>query len=341
MMKDKFAREISYLRISITEKCNLRCTYCVGDAPAAAQADGGDSAAPAPAQVDGGDSAAPARSDGGGELTLAEIVEITEAAAELGVRKVRITGGEPLVRPDVAEICERLHAIPGIEELTLTTNGIFLKDYAGKLKAAGVSRLNISLDTLKEEKYRQITRCGSLKDVLEGMKAARDAGLLPLKINVVLLKGFNDDEIVSFVELTRREPVEVRFIELMPIGAGIGRAEQYLPGEEVLRKVPELTRQGVSGVACLYRLADGLGQVGLIRPVSSHFCAACNRIRLTSDGHLRPCLHSPEEIDIRYLHGEALREAIRGAVLSKPMEHVDFTGGKVSKAARNMNQIGG
>lgn len=342
-MKDKFSREISYLRISITEKCNLCCTYCMGDDLSAEfgnEAEAGETLSADENRALKAEKS-PEWEGREGELTPEEIAEITEAAVSLGIRKVRITGGEPLVRPDVVEVCEKIHAIPGVEELTLTTNGILLKEYAKKLKAAGVSRLNISLDTLDQEKYRQITRWGSLRDVLDGIEAARDVDLAPIKINVVLLKNFNEDEIVSFVELTRKEPIEVRFIELMPIGAGIGRAEQYLPGEMVLQKVPELTRQEDSGVACLYRLVDGVGRVGLIRPVSRHFCPACNRIRLTSDGHLRPCLHSSEEIDIRHLHGAALREAIKQAILCKPMEHEDFSGGKVSGSTRGMNQIGG
>ena len=218
---------------------------------------------------------------------------------------------------------------------------MLLKQYADKLKQAGVSRLNISLDTLREDRYRAITRQGDLKTVLEGIQGAKAAGLLPIKLNAVLLKGINEDEIPDFVELTRTEPMEVRFIELMPIGAGIGKKEQYLSGEAVLQAVPELIPDTDQGVARLYRLPDGQGRVGLIRPVSRHFCPACNRIRLTSDGHLKPCLHTSREIDIRHLRGQELREAMKAAILQKPMEHEDFKEGKISGAGRSMREIGG
>lgn len=323
-MRDQFSREITYLRISITDKCNLRCTYCMGE-PAACRK-----------ELSAGEPAACRK-----ELSAGKIVEITESAVALGIHKIRITGGEPLVRPDVIEICRRIHAIPGVEELALTTNGVLLERYAHKLKEAGVARLNISLDTLDEKKYECITGGGRLSVVLGGIEAARAAGLLPLKINVVLLKDFNEDEIAAFVEWTRREPVEVRFIELMPIGAGIGRKEQFLSGEAVLRAVPELVPQGDSGVAHLYRLPGGAGQVGLIRPVSCHFCSTCNRIRLTCDGHLKPCLHFSEEIALGHLKGAELREAVARAISQKPMEHEDFRKGKISGAGRSMREIGG
>lgn len=338
-MKDRFLREISYLRISITEKCNLCCTYCMGDQVGEGQ-ECLESDVMCPGREQSGDT-----KDSGSrtapELTVEELEEITEAAVSLGIHKIRITGGEPLMRPDVVEICERIHAIPGVKELVLTTNGVLLKQYADKLKRAGVSRLNISLDTLREDRYRAITRRGDIKTVLEGIQGAKAAGLLPIKLNVVLLKGINEDEISDFVELTRAEPMEVRFIELMPIGAGIGSKEQYLSGEAVLQAVPELVPDGNGGVAQLYRLPEGKGRVGIISPVSRHFCPTCNRIRLTCDGHLKPCLHTSHEIDIRHLRGMELREAMRGAILQKPMEHEDFKEGKISGAGRSMREIGG
>lgn len=274
-------------------------------------------------------------------LTPEEIQEIVEEAVSLGIHKIRITGGEPLVRPDVVEICQRIHGISGVRELTLTTNAVFLEQYAGKLKEAGVNRLNISLDTMDPGKYRSITGRGNLESVLRGIEAAKAAGLLPVKINVVLLKDFTEEEIPAFVEMTRGEPVEVRFIELMPIGAGIGKEDRFLSGEAVLKCVPELMPEKDSGVARLYRLADGVGRVGLIRPVSRHFCPSCNRIRLTCDGHFKPCLHSLEEIDIRGLHGIELREVIKQAIFCKPMEHEDFQAGKVTGSGRGMHEIGG
>lgn len=321
-MKDSFGREISYMRISITDKCNLRCTYCMGaeDVPRTK-----------PECLTRLNHK---------ELSVDEIAEIAEAVAACGIHKIRITGGEPLVRPDVVEICKRIHDIEGIHELTLTTNGIFLEKYAYALKEAGVDRLNISLDTLDEEKYQSITGKGNIQAVQKGIEAAKAAGLLPIKINVVLLKGFNEDEITSFVELTRNEPIEVRFIELMPIGKA-QEVEGYLSGEAVLKAVPQLMSAEESGVARLYRLPDGIGKVGLIRPVSRHFCPSCNRIRLTCDGMIKPCLHFEEEIDIRHLHGVELKVALEQAILRKPMEHEDFADGKDSRCGRDMYQIGG
>lgn len=320
-MRDRFQREISYLRISITDKCNLRCTYCMGE----------EGQVPECRQM-----------LLEGELSPLECREIARAAAALGIRKIRITGGEPLVRPDVAEICAYIHQIEGIEELTLTTNGIFLETYAQELQQAGVGRVNISLDTLNEEKYHRITRKGNIQAVLRGIEEAKRVGLLPIKINVVLLKDFNEDEIEAFVRLTRQEPVEVRFIELMPIGAGKEQTlGSFLPGETVLSRVPELVPVEDSGVARLYRLPEGAGRVGLIRPVSRHFCPSCNRIRVTSDGKIKPCLHSREEINIRGLSGAALEKVMEEAIWNKPMEHVDFQEGQVSGSGRSMNQIGG
>lgn len=329
-MKDGYGREISYMRISITDKCNLRCTYCMGEGEQQ------------PECFDGGSQPECFGVGRNTELSADEIAEIVAAAVSCGITKIRITGGEPLVRPDVVEICRRIHEIEGVKELTLTTNGIFLEKYARLLKEAGVSRLNISLDTLDAGKYRNITRKGDIQAVLRGIEAAKEAGLLPIKINVVLLKDFNEDEIISFVNLTRNEPVEVRFIELMPIGPGKEQeTERFLSGEAVLCRVPELLPVEESGVARLYCLPDGIGRVGLIRPVSRHFCPSCNRIRLTCDGMLKPCLHFEEEIDIRHLHGVELKRTMEQAILRKPMEHEDFCQGKESRSKRSMHQIGG
>lgn len=318
-MLDNYGREISYLRISITERCNLHCTYCRGELPQKPECWSGIK---------------------GRELTLEEITEIAEAAAACGIYKIRITGGEPLVRPDVVDICRNIHNLPGIQEVTLTTNGIFLGAYAKELKEAGVGRVNISLDTLNGQKYQQITGRRNLEAVFEGIRAAKKAGLLPIKINVVLMKDFTEEEIRPFVELTRSEAIEIRFIELMPIGPA-ENSRRFLPGEAVLAEAPELVQDEESGVARLYRLPGAKGRVGLIRPVSRHFCPSCNRVRLTSDGKLKPCLHSAEEVNVRGLHGKELEAAIRQAIQEKPMAHEDFQDGKVSSAGRSMNQIGG
>ena len=317
-MKDTFQREITYLRISLTDLCNLRCVYCMP--PEGVRKQTHD-------QI----------------LSLEEIGEIARAAVELGVKKIRLTGGEPLVRRGVLSLCRELRRIPRLQELTLTTNGLLLPEMAAELKAAGVDRVNISLDTLDPEKYCRITRGGRLEDTLAGIQAARDAGLSPLKLNCVLIGGFNDDEIPALAALTEREPVEVRFIELMPIGgAAPFGPEAYLPCEAVLERLPDLEALGeTGGVAERFRLPGAAGTVGLIRPLSGCFCGRCDRIRLTADGCLKPCLHSREEIPIRGLHGADLRRALGRAILHKPARHGELSAQVRSEAARDMNQIGG
>lgn len=315
-MQDRFGREISYLRISLTDRCNLRCRYCMPEKGVNKRCHGDI-------------------------LSLEEIEEIAAAAVELGIRKIRLTGGEPLVRKGMLSLCRALSALPGLKELALTTNGILLPAMARALKAAGVSRVNISLDTLDPEKYHSITRCGVLEDALSGIRSALEAGM-GVKINSVLIGGFNDDEIPALAGLTRQYPLDVRFIELMPIGdAGIFDRSAYIPSETVLQAVPELQPAGSrDGVSSLYRYPDGLGRVGLIHPMSCSFCSECNRIRLTADGCLKPCLHSAEEIPLRGLHGDDLKEAILNGVNHKP-EHHHLNELSLSEAARNMNEIGG
>ena len=314
-MKDQFEREISYLRISITDLCNLRCRYCMPDG--VCQKEHRDI------------------------LSFEEIQEITSAAAELGIHKVRITGGEPLVRRGCVELCRMISGIPGIREVDLTTNGILLPRYARDLKEAGVNRVNISLDTMDPEKYAYITGGGSLKDAMDGIQAAFDAGLTPVKVNTVLIGGFNDAEIPAFVEMTRETPVELRFIELMPMGGEFGK-EAYLPGQIVIDRVPELKPLPENGgVARLYRLPGGAGRVGLISPLSRHFCGTCNRLRLTSEGNLKPCLHSGQEISVRSKHGEALKDTLRQAIFHKPQMHGILDADHPSEAGRTMNTIGG
>ena len=314
-MKDQFEREITYLRVSITDLCNLRCRYCMPDGVCQKRHED--------------------------ILSFEEIAEIVTAAAELGVRKVRVTGGEPLVCRGCPELCRMIAQVPGIREIDLTTNGILLERYAQELKDAGVTRVNVSVDSLDPEKYRDITGGGDLHAALAGVRAAQAAGLTPVKLNTVLIGGFNDDEIPDFVELTRRSPLEMRFIELMPMGGHFGK-EAYLPGDTVLARVPEL--QPVphdGGVARLYRLPDGQGRVGLISPLSRHFCASCNRLRLTSEGNLKPCLHSSREIPVRGKHGGELRETLRQAIWAKPRMHGVLDAEHPSGAGRSMNTIGG
>ena len=318
-MIDQFGRNITYLRISVTELCNLRCRYCM-------PADG------------------VCKKNHADMLTEDEMIQAVEAAAaSLGITKLRITGGEPLVKRNIVSICRRAAAVPGIKEVCLTTNGILLPQLAKPLREAGVRRLNLSIDTLNPEKYAYITRNGSLEEFRKGFHAAMEAGFDKIKLNAVLIGGFNDDEIIPLAELTRQYPVDMRFIEMMPMceGAEFG-SDAYIPFTRVLEALPEakaLPKDG--GVAKLYRLPGAQGNIGLISPVSAHFCGECNRIRLTADGKLKPCLHSAEEISLKGLSPEAMQEAMRRAILEKPSCHAALSATQHSRAARNMNQIGG
>ena len=315
-MNDQYGRDIYYLRLSVTDLCNLRCIYCMPES-------GVDKRLHEDI------------------MSVDEIAEVVRAAASCGITKVRVTGGEPLVRNGIIEICSRISATKGINELCLTTNGILLPEYSDKLKAAGVKRLNISLDSLDPETYREITRTGTLDSALRGVKAALDTAFEAIKINAVLIGGVNDGEILSMLELTRRHSINVRFIEAMPIGECAGWAEgRFISASRVLELAPELRSVGSDGVAKLYKMPDGLGTVGLISPISSHFCPTCNRVRVTPDGKLKPCLHSAAEIDLRGLSGKKLENVLRAAILAKPRKH-KLDAGEVSGSARNMNAIGG
>ena len=276
----------------------------------------------------------------GSILTVEELVEIGEAAVKLGVRKIRLTGGEPLVRRGILDICRGLRAIPELKELCLTTNGSLLPELAQPLREARVDRLNISLDTLKPERFQEITRRGTLDEVMKGIRAAEDAGFQNLKLDTVLMGGVNDDEIGDFLALTMEHPWEVRFIELMPMGpCAAWPKERFLPVTEVLRRFPQLEKIRPNGVARRYRLPGAVGTAGLIAPVSYEFCGDCRRIRVTADGRLKGCLHSREEIPLRGLHGDALTEAIRRGILQKPRQH--HLTEHASDTPRTMNQIGG
>lgn len=315
-MNDELGRSITYLRLSVTELCDLRCRYCMAEEGIQKRAHGA-------------------------LCSFEELTAFAEAAVALGVRKIRVTGGEPLVRRGIVELCAMLRRIPGLEELCLTTNGTHLSALAQPLREAGVDRLNISLDSLRPERYRAITRTGELADVWWGIEAAEKAGFHDLKLNCVLLGGVNDDEIADFVALTRDRPWQVRFIELMPMGVcAAWPRERFLPAGEVLRRVPELVAAGQSGVARLYRLPRSQGTVGLIEPMSCAFCGECARIRITADGRLKPCLHSEEELTLRGLTGEALTAAIRQGILRKPRRHHMEELGR-TETHRDMFAIGG
>ena len=317
-MIDSYGRQISYLRLSVTELCNLRCRYCMPE-----------------------DGICKKRHDE--MLTQEETISAIRAAASLGISKLRITGGEPLVKSNIVDLCAEAAAIDGIREVCVTTNGTLLPKLAGPLREAGVSRLNISLDTLDPEKFRYITRIGTLSDAVAGLDAALDCGFEHIKVNTVLIGGFNDDEIPVLAELTRRYPLDVRFIELMPmVDSSDFGPEAYLPCTAVTERLPGLEAMDPDGgVARLYRLPGAKGNIGLISPVSAHFCTACNRIRITADGKVKPCLHSSDEISIKGLDEEGMRETLRQAILAKPRWHGELSYHERSRAGRNMNQIGG
>ena len=261
------------------------------------------------------------------------------AAVRCGVRKIRITGGEPLVRRGAVDFCRMLSEIPGVEELCVTTNGSLLAEQAAALREAGVTHLNISLDTLKEERFHAITRLGTLSDVLRGIEAAERAGFEKIKLNCVLLGGVNDDEIADFAALTRAHDWQVRFIERMPMGCGRDFGA-YLPSQAVLERGPELEAISHDGVAACYRFPGARGTVGLIAPMSHAFCSECSRVRITADGKLKPCLHSAAELSLRGLSGDELEAAIRRGILMKPeRHHMDETG--ETEAQRGMFAIGG
>ena len=276
-------------------------------------------------------------------LTEDELIQAVEAAAALGITKLRITGGEPLVKKNIVSICRRATRVPGIREVCLTTNGILLPELARPLKEAGVSRLNLSLDTLDPQKYAHITRNGSLDDFWKGFHAALDADFQKIKLNAVLIGGFNDDEILPLAELTRKYPVDVRFIEMMPMcdSSGFG-PEAYIPFTRVLEALPEAVPAAKDGgVAKLFHLPGALGNIGLISPVSAHFCGECNRIRLTADGKVKPCLHSNAEYSLKGLDFDGMKAQLEAAILGKPQWHGDLDAAHKSGAGRNMNQIGG
>jgi len=274
-------------------------------------------------------------------ISVDEITEIVRAAAACGITKVRVTGGEPLVRRGIIDICRNITATDGISEVCLTTNGILVPQFAQDLKAAGVNRLNISLDSLDHVTYNKITRNGSLEEALVGVQAALETGFDAIKINTVLIGGINDGEILDMLDLTRKYKADLRFIEIMPVGeCADWAANRFLSAQTVLDVAPELQEIGTDGVTKLYKLPDGLGTVGLVSPISSHFCGTCNRIRVTSDCLLKPCLHSPEEINLRGLHGAELEDVLRRAIFEKPRKH-ELGDGEHSAAKRNMNKIGG
>lgn len=328
MLVDRFGRGITYLRVSVTDRCNLRCVYCM--------------------PVEGVSWQAHDRI-----LRFEEIAQIVRLAAENGVREIRLTGGEPLVRRDLADLVAMISAIPGIEDISLTTNGLLLGDQVQRLADAGLKRINVSLDTLQPEKFSRITRGGRLERVWQGLEKAQAAGLSPIKLNVVAMRGINDDELPALARLSLQYPWQVRFIEIMPVKNQVSWGDEfpspentYLSIQEMLKILAPLGLEKVEngvgfGPARDYRLPGASGRIGFISPLGEQFCEDCNRLRLTADGNLRPCLLHDIEVPIR----DALRRAedllpyFAQALANKPLSHELNLDNRPT--GRCMMQIGG
>ena len=326
---DSYGRKIDYLRISITDHCNLKCYYCT---PFSGRR----------------------HLDRTEILTYEEMLTVARAAATAGITKIRITGGEPLVRKGVIEFCRMLSNVDGIKSLALTTNGIYLEGMAEPLFKAGVRRINISLDTLKPERFEKITGYNWLPRVLAGIQRAEDIGMHPIKINTVVMRGINDDEIEDLTNLTRAKPYHVRFIELMPTSSSAyGDYDTlFVPVEEFMKTIHQIDRVQIEpvtdsyGPARLFRIPGAAGKVGLIAPISWHFCGSCNRLRLTADGKIKTCLFSRKEIDLKTVlrTGASLEDIInifRMAVAEKPSGHNLSTDAHKNDCGRAMWAIGG
>ena len=323
-MKDKYGREIDYLRISLTDKCNLRCIYCMEE-----------------------------KSndffDEEEKLTKDEICKIVNECSKLGIKKIRLTGGEPLVRKDIVELIQEINKIEGIEEIYLTTNGILLEDKVHILKNAGLKGVNISLDSLKGDMFNKLTRLGELNKVLNSIDKCLEYGI-DVKLNVVMIKGMNEDEILDFINLTLYKNIDVRFIELMPIGIAINY--KGATNEDVLKVISEnysdyeeVVRSKSGGPASYIKLKNAKGKIGFISAISNCFCEECNRIRLTPEGFLKQCLHFDYGIDLKSklrtgITDEELRKLIYDNIYDKPEKHL-FLEKSDHKELKFMNQIGG
>ncbi len=316
-MIDSYGREINYLRVSVTKRCNLNCSYC---------------GAQNEKEYD--------------ELTVGEIEKIVKAFAFSGINKVRLTGGEPLVRKDICDIAEKISRIDAIKKLALTTNGIKLKEYAGPLKKAGVTAVNISLDTTDKEQFRSITGYDGLAKVFEGIDECERVGLSPLRINAVLIRGQNENAAENLINIAKDRKIDVRFIELMPFSTDGENEKLVVKADEILADFPFLKPVIAKGSSfeksvARYYEGDGFkGRIGFITPISDKFCSECNRIRILSDGKVKACLGCDEEIDLRPIiySEQLLKETVRKAILSKPMEHKFSCGYGTS---HGLNRIGG
>ena len=326
-IQDRAGRSIEYLRISVTDRCNLRCRYCMP-----------------PEGV-------PRRTHDE-ILRYEEITRIVAAMAPLGLHRVRLTGGEPLVRPELPELVRLIGTVPGVRDIAVTTNGQLLAKYARELWDAGVRRINVSLDTLREDRYAEITRGGSLAPVMEGLRAAEEIGMSPIKVNAVLVRGMNDDEMTDFARLTLRRSFDVRFIEFMPMGdVGLWSPDAVMREDEVraaIERIAPLERAETPATSRggeAWRLPNALGTLAFISPVSSPFCRSCNRLRLTSDGQLRPCLLSDRTVDLRAVlrsggSDDDIRAAFRQAARDKPDGH-SLGEGAACHTKTPMTSIGG
>jgi cyclic pyranopterin phosphate synthase len=323
-ISDSFQRPVNYLRISVTDRCNLRCIYCMPQHGVHL--------------VQHSDL-----------LSYEEIEVVVQAAARVGISKVRLSGGEPLVRLELTKLVEMLSQVEGIDDISLTTNGVLLKRHAAELKQSGVRRVNVSLDSLRKDRFHKITGYDNLADVLQGIDEAQEVGLDPVKINVVVMRSINDDEVLDFAERTK-EGWHVRFIELMPIGNGAVLQPEFVSAKEMLQRLAVLGKLDPclppvgQGPAKYYRLLGAQGTVGFITPVSEHFCFRCNRLRLTADGKLLPCLLSDREVDLRPSlraggSTEEVERLILQAIASKPEGHKIAQG--VVPHKRSMAQVGG
>ena len=314
-MKDAFKREIDYLRISVTDRCNLRCLYCMPDGIEKKLHDD--------------------------ILRDEEIIKVVEESVKIGISKIRITGGEPLVRRGIYNLIKKISDIEGIKEITITTNATLLIGNVKKLKEAGISRVNFSLDTLDDEKFKFITNSQITLDYEALIEELIENKLLPIKINAVLLRGFNDNEIDDFINLADKYDLIIRLIELMPIGHLSFDYEKYfISKDEVLKSYQKLIFHRKNSIAEYYKVAGKKGLIGFINPISHKFCASCNRIRLTADGHLKPCLHNNNEIDIKNIAENLVSSKLVEAIESKPISHtLDESIENISN--RPMNKIGG
>jgi cyclic pyranopterin phosphate synthase len=323
---DAYQRRIDYLRVSLTDRCNMRCVYCMPEQGMTFQ--------PRPEL-----------------LTSDELLRVLRAAAAAGFRKIRLTGGEPMLRPDIVELVRDIKAIPGIEHIAMTTNALRLRHLAAPLKAAGLDRVNISIDSLDAEKFRLMTRGGSLDDVWAGIEAAAEAGLQPLKLNVVIVRGMNDEEVVRLAALTQRYPWELRFIEVMPLTGVAGLAQEgVVSSADVQQHIEaafgplDVAGRASSDPARRYTIPGAPGTIGFISSVTDPFCATCNRMRLSADGRLHLCLLRDDELDLRAaLRGGAtqdeLEQLVRHAVAIKPWGHGLPEG--VLPSRRGMSELGG